>query len=62
MPRTSPDVTGPGSREARRPSPAVRTSSIITAMKISPSVIADPVTRFAAAQLPSGPANQCTAP
>ena len=51
-----------GSREARTRSPAVRTSTMATAMKISPSVMAATLTWFAMAQLTSGASNQCTEP
>ena len=51
-----------GSRDARTPSATVRTSSIVMAMKISPSVRAAALTWCAIPQLTSGALNQCTAP
>ena len=44
-----------GSRDARKPIPAVRMSTMASAMKISPSVMAATLTWFAMAQLSSEP-------
>ena len=57
-----PTTAASGSREARNQSPAVRTSSMATAMKIRPSVMAAWLTWFAIAQVVIGPGNQCTEP
>ena len=51
-----------GKREARAPSPTVRASTMTTAMKISPSVMAASVTLFATAQLTIWAVNQWAAP
>jgi hypothetical protein len=51
-----------GSRVARAYSPAVRTSTIVIAMKIRPSVIAAPATWWAAHHWASGAGNQFDAP
>ena len=53
---------GAGRWDARMPSPAVRMSTMATAMKISPSVMAAVVTWFVMHQLASEALNQCAAP